>query len=102
MENIYAAMLLHKAGKEITEKSLTDVLAAAGVNVEPVRVKALLASLSEVNIEEVIKSAREMTTAQAVPVATIEPAKTEPKKEKKAEKKEEKEPEIEGLGALFG
>jgi len=102
MENIYAAMLLHKAGKEITEESLTAVLAAASVNVDPVRVKALLASLSEVNIEEVIKSAREMTTAQAVPVATIEPAKTKAKEEKKPEKKEEKEPEIEGLGALFG
>ena len=50
MENIYAAMLLHKAGKEITEESLTAVLAAASVNVDPVRVKALLASLSEVNI----------------------------------------------------
>ena len=43
-----------------------------------------------------------MTTAQAVPVATIEPAKTKAKEEKKPEKKEEKEPEIEGLGALFG
>jgi len=57
MEYIYAAMLLHKAGKQINEENLTQVLTAAGINVDAVRVKALVASLAEVNIDEVIKSA---------------------------------------------
>ncbi len=35
MENIYAAMLLHKAGKEINEDSVTKVLTAAGLTVDP-------------------------------------------------------------------
>ena len=51
MEYIYAAMLLHKAGKPIDEDSLTKVLEAAGVNVDPVRVKALVAALSEIDID---------------------------------------------------
>ncbi len=57
MENIYAAMLLHKAGKEINEDSVTAVLKAAGIEVDVVQVKALVASLSEVNIDEALKAA---------------------------------------------
>ena len=66
MENIYAAMLLHKAGKEINEASVTKVLEAAGVTVDVIQVKALVASLSEVNIDEAIKAAPAM---MAAPVA---------------------------------
>jgi len=51
MEYVYAAMLLHKAGKPINEKSITEVLKAAKINADPVRVKALVASLAEVDIE---------------------------------------------------
>ncbi|MBT3814407.1 50S ribosomal protein P1, partial [Candidatus Woesearchaeota archaeon] len=34
MEYVYAAMLLHKAGKEITEDAVKAVLTAAGVTVD--------------------------------------------------------------------
>ena len=44
MENIYAAMLLHKAGKEINEETVTNVLTAAGITVDAVQVKALVAT----------------------------------------------------------
>jgi len=108
MEYVYAAMLLHKAGKEINEENLTQVLAAAGINVDAVRVKALVASLTEVNIEEAIKSA---PTMMAAPVATPAAAaatptpEAKPKEEKKKKEEEEKAKEeaaLEGLGALFG
>ena len=66
MENIYAAMLLHKAGKEINEDSVTNVLKAAGLTVDPIQVKALVASLSEVNIDEAIKAAPAMMAAAPV------------------------------------
>ncbi len=106
MEYIYAAMLLHKAGKEINEQSLTNVLTAAGINVDSVRVKALVASLAEVNIEEAIKSAPTMAAApaavQAPPAPTTEAKPKEEKKKKAEEEKAKEEAALEGLGALFG
>jgi large subunit ribosomal protein L12 len=105
MENIYAAMLLHKAGKEINEESVTKVLAAAGITVDAVQVKALVASLSEVNIEEAIKAAPTMMAAAPVAAATeAKPAAAAPedKKKKAEEEKAKEEAALEGLGALFG
>jgi len=109
MEYVYAAMLLHKAGKPIDEKNLTDVLTAAGINADPIKVKALVASLTEVNIDEAIKSSPAMTpVATAAPAATpasTGPAAAKPGEEKKKKEEEEKKREeaaVEGLGALFG
>ncbi|MEM0057484.1 MAG: 50S ribosomal protein P1 [Candidatus Bathyarchaeia archaeon] len=106
MEYIYAAMLLHKAGKPINEESLTQVLAAAGISVDAVRVKALVASLAEVNIDEVIKSAPTMMAAPvaAAPAAAVTEAKPkeEEKKKKEEEEKAKEEAALEGLSALFG
>ena len=101
MEYIYAAMLLHKAGKEINEANLTQVLTAAGVNADTVRVKALVASLAEVKIDEAIKSAPTMMAAPAAPAAAPA-AEVKPKEEKKEDEKQKEEAALEGLGALFG
>jgi large subunit ribosomal protein L12 len=108
MENIYAAMLLHKAGKEINEASVTKVLEAAGLTVDAVQIKALVASLSEVNIDEAIKAAPTMMAAApiAAPAAGAEAkpaaAPAEDKKKKAEEEKAKEEAALEGLGALFG
>ena len=106
MENIYAAMLLHKAGKEINEQNLTQVLASAGISVDAVQIKALVASLAEVKIDEAIKSAPTMMAAPAAaptaaPGAEAKP-KEEDKKKKEADEKQKEEAALEGLGALFG
>jgi len=101
MEYVYSAMVLHAAKKPVTEEGVTNVLKAAGVKVDAARVKALVAALEGVNIDEAI------ATAVAAPVAAAAPAAKEEKKEekKKEEKKEEKVSEAEaaaGLSALFG
>lgn len=107
MEYIYAAMLLHKAGKKINEKNLSQVLTAAGINADAARVKALMASLAEVDIDEAIKTAPPMMATPAAPAPTAapeaeaKPAKEE-KKKKEEEEKEKEEAALEGLGALFG
>jgi len=102
MEYVYAAMLLHKAGKEITEKNVSEVLTAAGVSADAARVKALVASIAEVDIDEAIKSAPAMMAAAPAPVAAA-PAKEEKKEEEEEEDQSKKEEEaMEGLGALFG
>ena len=100
MEYVYAAMLLHKAGKEITEDAVKAVLSAAGVSVDGARVKALVAALQGVDIEEAIKRA-----AIAAPVAAV--AATPVAESKKEEKPKEDDKKAEasaaaGLGALFG
>ncbi len=107
MEYVYAAMLLHKAGKEINEQNLTQVLTAAGINADAVRVKALIASLAEVKIDEAIKSAPTMMAAPtAAPAAAAPQAEAKPKEDDKKKKEEEdkkkEEAALEGLGALFG
>jgi large subunit ribosomal protein L12 len=107
MEYVYAAMLLHKAGKEINEEALTNVLTAAGITADPIRVKALVASLSEVNIDEAIKAAPTMMAAApaapaAAPAAETKAAAPEDKKKKAEEEKQKEDAALEGLGALFG
>jgi len=108
MEYIYAALLLHSAKKEIREADIKAVLTAAGIAVDDARVKALVAALEGVNIEEAISKAAmapvaAAPTASAVaapPAAAAAPAIDEKKKEE--EKKEEEESGMAGLGALFG
>ena len=98
-EYVHAALLLHSAAQKIDEESITKVLSAAGIKPDEVRVKALVASLDGVDIDEAIKSAA-VAPSVAVAVPTQE-AKKAPKEEKKDEAKKEEEA-IQGLGALFG
>jgi large subunit ribosomal protein L12 len=107
MEYVYAALLLHRLKQNITEDSVKNVVKAAGVTPDDVRVKALVAALGEVNIEEALKAAPvAAAVAAAAPAAGggaaaaaggEAPAKEE---EKKEEKKEEEA--LEGLSSLFG
>ena len=102
MKYVYGALLLHSAEKPITEENLAKVVTAAGIKVEEVQVKALVAALSEVNISDALKSAMTMTTAPAV-AAPAGPAEGKKDEKKAAEDDKKKEEEaLAGLGALFG
>ena len=101
MEYVYAALLLHKLKQNITEDSVKSVVKATGVAPDDVRVKALVAALSEVNIEEALKAAPVAVAAAApaagaAPSGGAAPAKDEAKEEKKQEEA------LEGLSSLFG
>ena len=105
MEYIYSAMILHSAGKEITEDAVSGILKAAGVEPDAARVKALTASLEGVDIEEAMKTAvAAPAVAAAAPAAgAAAPAAAEEKKEEEPEEEEVSEEEAAaGLGALFG
>ncbi|MEI7648673.1 MAG: 50S ribosomal protein P1 [Methanomicrobiales archaeon] len=102
MEYIYAALLLHKAGKKVDENGVKAVLTAAGVAANESRIKALVSALDGVNIDEAIsKAAIAPVAAAAAPAAAghAAPAKEEHKEE---DKKQEEESGMAGLGALFG
>ena len=102
MEYVYAALMLHKLEKEVNEANVTSVVKETGAEVNEAQVKALVASLADVNIEDAIKAAP-VAVAAAAPAADAA-AGGEEKKEKKAEPPSEKQEEaaMEGLSSLFG
>jgi large subunit ribosomal protein L12 len=97
-EYVYAALLIHKAGKKIDENTVKNVLTAAGANTDEARIKALIASLEGVNIDEAIEKASIVTAAPVQSAA----APTQEKKEEKKEDKKSEEQAAAGLGSLFG
>ncbi|MFH1240023.1 MAG: 50S ribosomal protein P1 [Candidatus Diapherotrites archaeon] len=101
MEYVYSAMLLHSAGKEITEKAVTDIVKAAGVDVDSSRVKALISALKDINIEEAIKKAA-VVQAAAPTAAPAAGGADSAKAEKKEEEKKTEEEAAQGLSSLFG
>jgi len=94
MENIYAALLLHKAGKDINEISIKSLVEAAGLLADESKVKSLVASLKGVDI------AAELANASLVAAPAAGHAPVAEKKE--APKEEKHEAAAEGLSSLFG
>ncbi len=100
MEYIYAALVLHNAGKDVTEEAVSAVLTAAGIEVENSRVKALIAALDGVDIAEAVaKAAAAPVAVAAAPAAAVAAAVEEVVEE---EEEEDEEGGMAGLGALFG
>lgn len=101
MEYIYAALTIHKAGGKIDEETLKKVLSAAGATADDSRVKALVAALDGVDIDDAVSKAA-AAPAIAAAAAPAAAAATEAKAEApKAEEKSDEEAAA-GLGALFG
>jgi large subunit ribosomal protein L12 len=94
MEYIYAALLLHKLGQDVNEDNLKKVISSAGVEVDESKIKVLVTSLKDVNIEEQLANAS---------IAAPASGGASEGEEKKEEKKEEPKAEAaEGLSSLFG
>ena len=119
MEYVYAALILNESGEEINEGNLTDVLDAAGVDVEESRVKALVAALEDVEIEEAIEQGAAVPAGGAggasgagAPAGGAEAGAEEAEETEEAEDEEgeaedasddeDEDADGEGLGALFG
>lgn len=100
MEYVYAALLLNATENDINEENVTAILSAAGVDVDDARVKALIASLEDVDIEEAIATAA-VTAAPAAAAPAAEEAEEEVEEEEE-EEEEAEEAAAAGLGALFG
>jgi len=103
MNYVYAGLLLHSAKKEINEENLKKVVSATGEHADDAKVKALVAALEGVNIDEVI-------TKAAMPVAVAAPVSgsgggAEAKKDEgpsEAEQAAKAEEAAGGLASLFG
>lgn len=103
MEYVYAALMLHKLKKDVTEENISSVVKASGSEVNEAQVKSLVASLADVDIEEAIKAAP-VAVAAAAPAESASSDGGEKKEEGKAEPPSEKQEEaaMEGLASLFG
>jgi large subunit ribosomal protein L12 len=112
MEYVYAALILNEAGEELNEDNITAVLEAAGVDVEQSRVKALVAALEDVDIEEAIETAAAVPAAGGAAPAADEAEEAEAddadeddeaeEADAAEEDDEDEEADGEGLGNLFG
>ncbi|MCX6650065.1 MAG: 50S ribosomal protein P1 [Methanomassiliicoccales archaeon] len=102
MEYIYSALVLHAAGKQVSEDAVAAILKSAGVEPDASRIKALTASLEGVNIDEAIASAM-VAVAPAAAAAPAHAAAAGPAKEEAKEEPAVTEEEAAaGLSALFG
>jgi large subunit ribosomal protein L12 len=116
MEYVYAALILNETDEEINEDNLTGVLEAAGVDVEESRVKALVAALEDVDIEEAVDQAAAVPAGGAAGGAAAAGGEAEAEADEETEEAEAEEAEAEeaedddddedtsgeGLGELFG
>ncbi|QCC57471.1 50S ribosomal protein P1 [Natrinema thermotolerans] len=116
MEYVYAALILNESGEEINEDNLTNVLDAAGVDVEESRVKALVAALEDVDIDDAVSEAAAVPAGGAAAGGAAGAEEADDDGDDEAEEAEETsdvpdttdddddddEADGEGLGELFG
>lgn len=102
MNLIYPALTLHSAGKDVNEENLKKIVETIEVEVDDSEIKALVAALDGVDIEEAMEN--------SVVASAPKQSSSSTKEEKEAEEEKEEEPEeegpsedeaAEGLGSLF-
>lgn len=104
MELVYAALLLHEAGQEINEDNLGNVLDGAGIEIDSSQVKAAVAALEDVDLDEAMSqpaAAPAAAPAEAGGEAEAEEAAEEEEAEEEEADEEAEEAAEEGLGQLF-
>ena len=101
MEYVYAALMLHKLKKEITEENVTSIVKSSGAEVNEAKVKSLVASLADVNIEDAIKAAP-VAVAAAPAAAPAEGGEGKKEKQDEAASGKSEDKAMEGLSSLFG
>lgn len=98
MNYVYSVLLLHSAGKDVSEANVTKVVESTGEKADPAQVKALVANLNGVNIEDAIKQA--VVSPPVVSAGAHAPV--EKKEEKKEDEGKKAEEAAAGLSGLFG
>ena len=100
MQYIHVALALHSAGKKVTVDNIKKMLTAVGAKVDDGQVKALVAVLDDVDIDEAIKSAP-VGMAAAAPAAASGATPAPAQEEAKEEEPEDSGDDM-GLDSLFG
>lgn len=103
MQYLHAALVLHSAGKKVSEKGIEAIIKAAGDKPDEAKIKALIAAISSIDIEEAIKGASLMTATApgAVGAATTVQEDKGAAKDEEGGKEDEEGDDL-GLSSLFG
>ena len=99
MQYVHLALALHSAGKDVSVDNIKKMLKAVGVDADEGAVKALVAALDGVDIDEKIKSAP--VGLAAAPTAAAPAASSGAAAEEKT-KEDEPAGDDMGLDSLFG
>ena len=97
MQYLHAALLLHSSNQKITEDTVEKIIKAAGLKPDGAKIKSLVSSLSDVDIEEVLSKA----TAFSAPVAASAAPSAAPTAKVDAPEEEPEGDDL-GLSSLFG
>ena len=95
-------MILHSAEKDINEENVKSIIEAAGIEADDARIKALIAALEDVDIDEAMETTAMAAAPAAAPAAAAPAAEEEAEEEEEEEEEEAEEEAAAGLGALFG
>lgn len=107
MELVYAALTLHESGQEVNEENLQAIVDAADLDVDETEIKALVAALEDVDIEEAMETAVATGGAAAGGAAGGDAGGDEEGEEAEDEEEADDEDDVdedeaaEGLGDLF-
>ena len=99
---LHAVLLLHGAGKDVSQEGIVAVMKAAGAEADDAKAKVLSEAVKGVDFEDLLKNVAAVAAAPAAAApAAAGAAPAEPEEEEVSEEKKE-EQAAEGLANLFG
>jgi len=100
---LHAVLLLHGAGKDVSQEGIVAVMKAAGTDADEAKAKVLAEAVKGVDFEELLVNVATVAAAPAAaaPAAGAAPAEKKEEEEEVSEEKKE-EQAAEGLANLFG
>ncbi|MBN2121915.1 50S ribosomal protein P1 [Candidatus Micrarchaeota archaeon] len=100
---LHAVLLLHGAGKEVSQEGIVAVMKAAGAEADDAKAKVLSEAVKGVDFEELLKNVATVAAAPAAaPAAGAAPAAAAKPEEEEVSEEKKEEQAAEGLANLFG
>lgn len=100
---LHAVLLLHGAGKEVSQEGIVAVMKAAGAEADEAKAKVLSEAVKGVDFEDLLKNVATVAAAPAAaPAAGAAPAAEAKAEEEEVSEEKKEEQAAEGLANLFG
>ena len=101
---LHAVLLLHGAGKDVSQEGIVAVMKAAGAEADEAKAKVLSEAVKGVDFEDLLKNDATVAAAPAAaaPAAGGAPAAEAKEEEEEVSEEKKEEQAAEGLANLFG